>query len=64
MTFKSVSRFDPDEVMDAQRSVPREPDVFESAYGANGERAARIPPDIRGQSVMIRSALDDCTTGV
>jgi hypothetical protein len=64
MSFKSVSRFDPDEVVDAQGSVPREPDVFESACGADGERAARIPPDIRGQSVMIRSAQDDYTTGV
>jgi hypothetical protein len=27
MSFKSDSGFDPDEVMEAQRSVPREPDV-------------------------------------
>ena len=49
MSFKSVWGFDPDEVMKAQRSVPREPDVFESAYEADEERAAHIPPDINAQ---------------
>jgi len=35
--------------MKAQRFVPREPDVFESAYEADEERAARIPLDIKSQ---------------
>ena len=49
MSFKAVWGFDPDEVMKAQRFVPREPDLFESAYEADEERDARIPPDINSQ---------------
>jgi hypothetical protein len=54
MAFKSVWGFDPDEVMRVQRSVPREPDVFESAYEADEERAARIPSDINSQIYELR----------
>jgi hypothetical protein len=54
MSFKSVWGFDPDEVMKAQRFVPREPDVFESAYEAAEERAARISPDINSQIYELR----------
>jgi hypothetical protein len=50
MSFKSVWGFDPDEVMKAQRFVSPEPDVFEPAYEADQERAARIPPDVKGIS--------------
>ena len=40
-------------------------DVFESAYEADEERAARVPPEIKGnRSIMIRSVQDDYTTGV
>jgi len=49
MSFKSVWGFDPDEVLKAQRFVPPEQDVFESGYGADEERAARIPADIDSQ---------------
>jgi NAD(P)-dependent dehydrogenase (short-subunit alcohol dehydrogenase family) len=51
---ESVWGFDPDEVMKAQRFVPREPDGFESAYEADEERAARIPPDINSQIYELR----------
>ena len=70
MSFKSVWGFDPDEspyqaliatqvlprtlVMKAQPFVPREPDVFESAYEVDEERAARIPPDINSQIYELR----------
>jgi hypothetical protein len=40
--------------MEAQRFIPREPDVFESAYEAHKERAARIPPDINSQIYELR----------
>ena len=51
---ESVWGFDPDEVMKAQRFVPREPDVFESAYEADEEGVARIPPDIKSQIYELR----------
>jgi len=54
MSFKSVWGFDPDEVMKTQRSVPGEPDGFESAYEADEERAAGIPPDINSQIHELR----------
>ena len=54
MSFKSVWGFDPDEVMKAQRFVPREPDGFESAYEADEEGVARIPPDIKSQIYELR----------
>jgi hypothetical protein len=54
MSFKTVWGFDPDEVTKTQLSVPREPDEFESDYGADEERAARIPPDINAQIYELR----------
>jgi hypothetical protein len=54
MSFKSVWGFDPDEVMKAQRFGSREPDVFESAYEADEERAAGIPPEINSQINELR----------
>ena len=54
MAFKSVWGFDPDEVIKAQRFVPREADAFEAAYEPVEERAARIPPDINSQIYELR----------
>jgi hypothetical protein len=45
MAFKNVWGFDPDEVIRAQSSLRCEPDADESTYGADEERAARLPPD-------------------
>ena len=55
MSFEYFRGVDPDEVMmKAQRFVQREPDVFESAYEGDEERAARIPPDINSQIYELR----------
>jgi hypothetical protein len=54
MSFEAVWGFDPEEVMKAQPLVPGEPDVFESAYEADEERAARIPPDFNSQIYELR----------
>jgi hypothetical protein len=54
MSYYHFWGFDPDEVTNAQRFVPRDPDVSESAYEADEERAARIPPDINSQIYELR----------
>jgi hypothetical protein len=54
MSFNSVWGFDPDEVIRAQSLLPREPDADESMYGADEQRAARIPPDVHTQILELR----------
>ena len=54
MSFKSVWGFDPDEVIRAQSLFRRELDADESMYGADEQRAARIPPDVHTQILELR----------
>jgi hypothetical protein len=54
MSFKSVWGFDPDEVIRAQSLLRRQPDADESMYGADKQRAARIPPDVHSQILELR----------
>jgi hypothetical protein len=54
MSFKSVWGFDPDEVIRVQSLLRREPDSDESTYGADEQRAARIPPDVQSQILELR----------
>ena len=54
MSFKSVWGFDPDEVIRAQDLLRREPDVDESMYSADEQRAAHIPPDVHSQILELR----------
>jgi hypothetical protein len=54
MSFKSVCGFDFDEVIRALSLLQREPDADESMYGADEQRAARIPPDVHSQILELR----------
>jgi hypothetical protein len=54
MSFKSVWGFDSNEVIRAQSLLRREPDINESMYGADKQRAARIPPDVHTQILELR----------
>jgi hypothetical protein len=54
MSFKSVWGFDSNEVIRAQSLLRREPDINESTYGADKQRAARIPPDVHMQILELR----------
>ena len=57
MSFKSVWGFDPDEVIRARSPLGCESGVDEPMYGADEQRAARIPSDLNSQILELRRML-------
>ena len=54
MSFESVWGFNPDEVIRSQNLLRREPEADEPVYGADEQRAARIPSDVDSQILELR----------
>ena len=54
MSFESVWGFDPDRVIQAESSSPSEIETENSAYSAEEQRDARIPPDLNAQIYELR----------
>ncbi len=54
MSFEASWGFDPEKVIQAEGSSPSEKETDEFTYGAEEQRAARIPSDVPGQVYELR----------
>jgi hypothetical protein len=54
MSFEAVWGFDPDKVMQANRSTPSEIETDKFTYSAEEQRAARVPSDLHAQVYELR----------
>lgn len=54
MSFEAAWGFDPDKVMHANGFPPSKMETDETTYGAEEQRAARIPSDMHAQIYELR----------